>query len=266
MRSNRFSTPARGGMFSGNGSPPDFKPQMPCSYGTCGVTKSLFIGALWLFLLSGVGLAADKAAPKSETGKINYSVGYQIGGDFKEQGVELDPEALVQGIQDAIKQNKPKLTQDEMNSLLVGLKKKIVAEQQAKEKQAKADYRQASAAFLKENAKKEGVTVLPDGVQYKVLMVGNGKKPTLKDEVKVNFRVYRVDGKEIGNTYDSGIPRTMALSKALPGLREVLQLMPEGSKWQIVMPSTAASGGRDTMDDLGAVIYEMELISVIPAK
>jgi len=263
---NRFSTQGQVQMLSGNSLSSDFKLEIPCPYGKSGVMKSLLIGTLGLLLIPGVGLAADKAALKTETGKINYSVGYQIGGDFKVQGVELDPEALVQGIQDAIKQNKPKLTQDEMNSLLVGLKKKIMAEQQLKEKQAKADYRQASAAFLKENAKKEGVTVLPDGVQYKVLMAGNGKKPTLKDEVKVNFRVYRVDGKEIGNTYDSGIPRTMALSKALPGLREVLQLMPEGSKWQIVMPSTVASGGRDSMEDLGAVIYEMELISVIPAK
>lgn len=223
-------------------------------------------GFLALVLLPGVSSAADKMELKGETGKINYSVGYQIGGDFQKQGVALDPEAMVQGIKDAINQSEPLLSQEQMNTVLIEMKKKIVAEQKATYSQEAAKYRQASADFLEENAKREGVTVLPDGVQYRIISAGTGNKPTLKDEVKVHFRVSRVDGKEVGNTYDSNSPRTIALAKALPGLQEVLPLMPEGSKWQIVLPTGTAAGGKDPMDDQGVIIYEMELVAVMPGK
>jgi FKBP-type peptidyl-prolyl cis-trans isomerase FklB len=228
--------------------------------------KSVVAGVLGLVLLSGVCLAADKKELKSETERINYSVGYQIGGDFKSQGVELDPGALVQGIQDALKKNEPLLSKEEMNTTLVNLKKRIMSDQQKADKKAAAENSRASAAFLAENAKQKGVTVLPSGVQYKVLKEGSGRKPTLKDEVKVHYRITRVDGKEIANTYAGDKPRTSALAKAMPGLQEVLPLMQEGAKWQIVFPASTASGGREPLDDMGVLIYEMELISVSPAK
>jgi len=227
---------------------------------------NVLIGFVGLVLLPGVCLAADKVELKTEAERINYSVGYQIGGDFKAQGVELSPEVLVRGIQDALKKSEPLLSQEQMNTTLSNLKKKIVADQQALEKKAAAKNRQASAAFLAENAKRKGVTVLPSGVQYKVLKEGAGKKPTLKDEVKIHYRITQVDGKELGSTYVGGKPRTSPLAKAIPGLQEVLPLMAEGAKWQIVLPTGAAAGGRDPLDDMGVLIYELELLSVIPGK
>jgi FKBP-type peptidyl-prolyl cis-trans isomerase FklB len=221
--------------------------------------KSILIGFLALVLLSGVCFAADKKEFKNETERINYSVGYQIGGDFKSQGVELDPEALVQGIRDALKKNEPLLSQEQMNTILVNLKKKILVDQQESNKKA-------GAAFLTENAKQKDVTVLPSGIQYKVLKKGSGKKPTLKDEVKVHYRITRVDGKEIGSTYVGGKPRTYPVAKAIPGLQEVLPLMAEGAKWQIVLPTATASGGHEPMDDMGVLIYELELINVKTAQ
>ena len=217
---------------------------------------------LGLLLLSGLGLAAEKKELKNETERINYSVGYQIGGDFVSQGVELDPDALVQGMQTAIKKNKPLLSQEQMNATLVQLKKKIVADQQSAEKKAAAENRKSSAAFLAENAKQKGVTVLPSGVQYKIIKEGSGKKPTLKDDVKVHYRMTSVDGKELGNTYVGGKPRTYSVSKAIPGLQQVLPLMAEGAKWQIVLPSATKAGGGNPLDDMGALIYELELLTV----
>lgn len=227
---------------------------------------NVLIGLLGLVLLPGVCPASDRVELKNETEKINYSVGYQIGGDFKAQNVALTPDALVQGIRDALNKNEPLLSQEQMNSTLMNLKKKIVVDQQRQEKQTAAESRRASAAFLAENAKQKGVTVLPGGVQYKVLKEGAGKKPTLKDDVKVHYRITRVDGKEIGNTYVGGKPRTSPLAKAIPGLQEVLPLMAEGAKWQIVLPTGTASGGRDPLDEMGVLIYELELISVHSAK
>jgi FKBP-type peptidyl-prolyl cis-trans isomerase FklB len=224
--------------------------------------KNALMGFIGLLLLSGLCQAADKKELKNETEKINYSVGYQIGSDFKAQGVELAPDALVQGIQDALKKKEPLLSQEQMNATLVDLKKKIVADQQEVKRKAAAENRKAGDAFLVENAKQKGVTVLPSGVQYKVLKEGSGKKPTLKDEVKVHYRMTHVDGREIGNTYVGGKPRTYPVGKAIPGLKEVLLLMPEGSKWQIALPTATAAGGRDPIDDMGVLIYEMELLSV----
>lgn len=219
--------------------------------------KNILIGFLGLLLLPGICPAADKKELTNETERINYSVGYQIGGDFKSQGVELDPDALVQGIHDALKQNKPLLPQEQMNATLMNLKRKIMSDQ----KLAAVENRKASAAFLAENARQKEVTVLLSGVQYKILKAGSGKMPTLKDTVKIHYRVTGVDGKEIGNTYVGGKPRTSPLAKAIPGLQEVLLLMAEGAKWQVVLPA-GASGGRDPLDDRGALIYELELVSV----
>jgi len=221
------------------------------------------LSALVLFPV--VCTAAGKAELKTETERINYSVGYQIGGDFKAQAVELTPDVLVQGIRDALNKNDPLLSREQMNSTLISLKKKVVADQQREEKQASAENRKASAAFLKENAQQKGVTVLPGGVQYKVLRAGSGRKPTLQDSVTINYRLTRIDGKEIAKT-DANSPKSYPVTKAIPGLQEVLLLMAEGAKWQIVLPAATASGGRDPLDDLGVMIYEMELLSVKPAR
>ena len=222
--------------------------------------KNVLMGFMGLVLLPGVCLAADKMELKNETDRINYSVGYQIGGDFKSQGVELNPEVLVQGIQDALKKNEPLLSQEQMNATLVDLKKKLVTHQQVMGKQA-------DAAFLAENAKKEGVIVLPSGVQYKVLRDGGGRKPILKDNVTIKYRVSRVDGKEIATGYPDSKPKTYPLEKALPGLQEVLQLMKEGSICQIILPPRRAAGARgETLENAGVLIYVLELVSVQPGE
>ncbi|MFZ2950949.1 MAG: FKBP-type peptidyl-prolyl cis-trans isomerase N-terminal domain-containing protein [Desulfuromonadaceae bacterium] len=225
----------------------------------------VLVGFIGLVLLPDICLAADKVELKSETERINYSVGYQIGGDFKAQGVELTPEVLVRGIQDALKKTEPLLPKEQMNTTLMNLKKKIVADQQKQEKQKAEENRKASADFLKSNAAQKGVTVLPSGVQYKELKPGTGRKPTLQDSISIKYRVTHTDGKEIAKT-DPDTPKTYPVTKAIPGLQEVLPLMSEGAKWQIVLPTATAAGGRDPLDDMGVLIYELELISVLPAK
>ena len=221
-----------------------------------GGMKNVLIGFIVLVLLPGVCLAADKMELKNETERINYSVGYQVGGDFKRQGWKLNPELLVQGIRDALENADPLMSPEQMNATLVNLKKKLVADQQVTAKQV-------DVAFLAENARKEGVIVLPSGVQYKVVKGGTGKQPTLKDSVTIRYRVGRVDGKEIATGYPDSKPKTYPLGKALPGLQEVLKLMKEGSVWQIVLPPGPALGARgEALENAGVLIYELELVSV----
>jgi FKBP-type peptidyl-prolyl cis-trans isomerase FklB len=104
-------------------------------------------------------------------------------------------------------------------------------------------------------------------VQYKVLVEGSGRKPTLKDAVTVNFRSTLSDGTEFDSTYRNGKPRTYSLEKIIPGLKEALPQMKEGAKWQVFIPSDLAFGDRGPLAEHGGVfIYEIELISVQPAK
>jgi len=217
-------------------------------------------GFLGVLLVSGACLAADKMELKDETDRINYSIGYQIGGDFLRQGWKINPEILNQGIRDAVDRNSPLMSPEQMNAILVSMKKKLVADQ--KEAAQKAD-----AAFLAENAKKEGVIVLPSGVQYKVIKEGTGNKPTLSDNVTIRYRVSRAGGQELATGSPTTEPKTYPIKKALPGLQEALQLMKEGSTWQIVLPPGPALGTQgEAMENMGVLVYELELISVQSGK
>lgn len=220
-------------------------------------------------LLLGITLIAapcwgsDDVALKTDQDKISYSVGYQIGGDFKRQNVELKPEALVKGIEDAASGGQPLLAEEEMQSTLIELKKKILADQEEQMKQMTQKHREEGKAFLEDNAKKEGVIVLPSGLQYKVIKAGTGKKPTLADKVTVNYRGTRINGKEFSSSYRSGNPETIALTKVIPGLQEALPMMKEGAKWELYIPSNLAFGERGPLEG-NTVIYEVELVTVEP--
>jgi FKBP-type peptidyl-prolyl cis-trans isomerase FklB len=135
-----------------------------------------------LGLLCGVCSAAEPVELKTENEKINYSVGYQIGGDFKRQEVEIKPDIFLQGIEDAISDGKPLLDEQERRATLMALAQRVKAEQQQKMQQQGAEALKAGEAFLAENSGKEGVTTLPSGLQYKVITAGEGKSPQKSDE------------------------------------------------------------------------------------
>lgn len=222
--------------------------------------KKVWAGCLGVILVSGVCLAADKVELKDETDSLNYSIGYQIGGDFQKQGWKIKPEALNQGIRDAMDRNAPLMSPEQMNAVLVNMKKKLVADQ-------KQTARKADADFLAENPKREGVVVLPSGVQYKVIKDGTGKRPTLSDSVTIRYRIGRAGGQELAASHPTSEPKTYPLNKALPGLQEALQLMKEGSIWQIVLPPGPALGVQgEAMENMGVLVYELELMSVLPGQ
>jgi len=150
----------------------------------------------------------------------------------------------------------PFLTYETVQSLS-DLKRKIVVAEQTNAKKA-------GQVFLAENAKKEGVTVLPSGVQYRVIKAGAGKQPTSGDSVTVKYLVHRINGQRASaNSSNATECATYPLNKVRPGLQEVLQLMKEGAVWQIVVPPGAAQGGyRDTLDNAGVLVYEMELVAI----
>lgn len=213
-----------------------------------------------IFVVQGMCFAAGKADIKDEADRINYSIGYQIGGDFQQQKWEVRPEILIRGIKDAVGKNNPLLSSKEMNATLVNMKKKLVADQREMDKQT-------DEKFLAENARKEGVVVLPSGAQYKVLKEGTGKQPSLSDNVSIRYKVRRATEKEPATGYAITEPKTYPLKKALPGLQEVLQLMKEGAVYQIVLPPGSAAGKRaEAIENMPVLVYELELLKVNPSK
>ena len=123
--------------------------------------------------------------------------------------------------------------------------------------------------FLETNKKKEGVQTLPSGLQYKVLKAGAGKKPTATDTVTVHYRGTLIDGKEFDSSYRRGKPATFPVNGVIPGWTEALQLMEEGAKWELFIPSNLAYGERSAGGDIGpnaTLIFEVELISIEQKK
>ena len=124
--------------------------------------------------------------------------------------------------------------------------------------------RQPGMAWLEENAKKEGVVVLPSGLQYKVLTMGTGSKPTATQQVTVNYEGRLTDGTVFDSTYGRGQPTKFAVKDVIAGWTEVLQLMPVGSKWEVYIPQHLAYGDRDTgtIPAYSTLIFTIELLEV----
>ena len=209
-------------------------------------------------------IASEEVEIKDENDKVSYSVGYQVGGDFRKQGVDLNPEALLNGIQDALSEKPPLMTPEEMRKTLVELKKRIAAEQREKRKLAADKTLGKGKAYLAENAKKGEVKVLPSGLQYRVSKAGTGRTPKATDTVTVHYRGTLIDGTEFDSSYKRNKPAKFRIDRIIAGWTEALQLMKEGAKWKLFISPDLGYGerGAGKIPPNSTLIFEVELISV----
>lgn len=198
--------------------------------------------------------------------KSSYAIGMNWGTGLHRQNIDIDSAALIQGMKDALSGGKTLLTVEEAQAALTKLQGELQAKQQAKAKEDEAKNKKQGDDFLAANKTKEGVVTLPSGLQYKILTPGTGPKPTASDSVVCNYRGTLVDGTEFDSSYKRGEPATFPVSGVIKGWTEALQLMPVGSKWQLVVPSDLAYGARGTPNGpIGpdsTLIFEVELISI----
>jgi len=221
--------------------------------------------ALGVVLFFNTGFAGETPKIADDTDKINYSLGYQIGGDFMHQKVELRPELVVKGIQDAIAGTDPLMTPQEMRAVLIDLKKQIEKTERENFLKDSARNLAEGGAFLAENAKKEGVQVLPSGLQYRVVREGSGASPKATDTVTVNYRGMYIDGTEFDSSFKRNNPASFRVNRVISGWTEALQLMKEGAKWELFVPAKLAYGERGAgirIPPNSTLIFEVELISV----
>ena len=222
---------------------------------------SMYLPAVALALVAAPLAAAEPLKLEEETPRINYSLGYQIGGDFKRQGVEMDAEAVVQGIRDALAGAEPQMTPAEMNATLSELKRTVVANQRQRNVERELDYIKEGKEFLEQNAKKEGVVTTDSGLQYKVIQPGTGKTPGPEDQVTVHYRGTFIDGKPFDSSYKKNKPATFRVNGVIKGWSEGLQLMKEGGKSQFFIPENLAYGDRGPLAHR-TLIFEVELLKV----
>ena len=229
--------------------------------------RSRCAAVLAVVLLPAICSATERPEIEGSGGQAGYSLGYQIGGDLERAGnEEIDADALLQGLRDALQGEASSIPGEEMDAILVGLKKRITTSESDDRKQKAEQHREEGRKFLAGNAKKEGVVSLPSDLQYRVLRAGAGRRPDANDRVKVHYRSTLIDGTEFHNSYQQqGKPETLHVSGVIRGLTEALQLMREGAHWQLFVPADLAFGRRGALADR-TVIYEIELVLIEPGE
>ena len=212
------------------------------------------------------GFAQEQQGPqlKELKDKASYGIGLNIGTNFKKQNVDLNPDALMAGLKDAISGKKPALSEEEVRDVMTTWSKEITEKQKVM-----ADKNlEVGKKFLDENKKKEGVKTTASGLQYKVLKEGNGAQPKATDTVTVDYRGTLIDGTEFDSSYKRGQPATFPLNGVIKGWTEGLQLMKAGGKYQFYIPADLAYGQRAMGPDIApnsTLIFDVELKSVQPA-
>jgi len=204
---------------------------------------------------------------KTEMEKVSYIIGTQIARQFKSQEIEINLDTLLMGLKDALGGDKLVLGQSEMKTVYDGWQKKMRAKQAAKQAKETAENLAAGTAFLEANKAKEGVKVLPSGLQYKVITEGTGNTPTADDKVKTHYRGTLIDGTEFDSSYKRNKPAEFPVKGVIKGWTEALQLMKEGGKWELYIPANLAYGerGRPSIPANSTLIFEIELLEIVKA-
>jgi len=212
-------------------------------------------------ILSFTFISAQAAKIETDKEKLSYSLGLFFGQSVTRQDMDLDTPAFMQAVEDVLTGAEKKMTLDEMQQILSDYQKKEQQERVAHANNNKQD----GIKYLAENKKKEGVTELESGLQYKVIKSGEGEKPTSEDTVVVHYRGTLIDGTEFDSSYARDEPAELGVTRVIRGWQEALPLMTVGSKWQITVPSELAYGERGTGGVIGpnaTLLFDIELIAI----
>lgn len=192
--------------------------------------------------------------------KISYALGASNGEYLMQQGVEIDLNTFIKGFSEGY-EGKNQFTQEEMQKVFEEFQKMMMAKQNDATNNEKAK----GAAFLAENKKNPDVVETASGLQYKVVSMGTGAKPTATDNVKVHYHGTTIDGKVFDSSVERGEPITCPLNAVIKGWTEGVQLMPIGSKFIFYIPSDLAYGDRGAGQDIkpgATLIFEVELLDI----
>ena len=215
---------------------------------------------------------AANSALKDDKDKLSYAIGTDIGRTLLRLQVEFNQEALTQGILDILNKKPTALSEEQLTQTMQSFQQNLAQKQEQEMAKKQAELKTAAEKnkadgkkFLDDNGKKQGVTTLADGLQYKVVKNGTGDKPKDTDTVEVNYKGTFIDGKEFDSSEKNGGPVSFPVNEVIKGWSEALKMMPVGSKWQLYIPSDLAYGDEGEGEDIApgsTLVFEVELLNI----
>ena len=214
------------------------------------------------------GAPAQQAPlPQPDKNTLSYALGYDAGLSIVNAKADVDMNQVIRGLQDAYNKRQAAYTEEQMGRAVGWLQQKLQTEARTQFETAARENKAKSDAFLAANRAKQGVTTLPSGIQYRIIDAGTGARPTATSEVQMHFRYSLHTGQELANPYASpnAQPATFKIDQfPLVGIREILPMMPVGSRWEIYLPADKAFGN-DPRSPVGpgqALVFDLKLVSV----
>jgi FKBP-type peptidyl-prolyl cis-trans isomerase FklB len=205
--------------------------------------------------MSEINLSTDET-------RVSYGIGRQLGDQLRDNpppGADLN--AIVAGLTDAFGAIASRVSQEALSASFKVIREVMQAEAEAKAEAAAG----AGIAFLAENAQKAGVTVLESGLQYEVLIAGEGAKPSADDNVRTHYHGTLIDGTVFDSSYERGEPAEFPVGGVIAGWVEALQLMGTGSKWRLAVPSELAYAGQaaGSIPPHSVLVFDVELLEIL---
>lgn len=198
--------------------------------------------------------------------KASYSMGFNIGTNMKGQMMDPDLAAMYAGLKDALIDGDTLIAMEEMAKVMREFQSESMKKFEEKRKADAEENKKKGKTFLEENSKKDGVKVLENGLQYRVIESGKGKTPKTTDKVKVHYTGRLIDG-TVFDTSVGKAPAEFPLNRVIKGWTEILQLMKEGDKWEVFIPSDLGYGDRGapggTIPPGSTLVFEISFISIL---
>ncbi|MDD6929111.1 MAG: FKBP-type peptidyl-prolyl cis-trans isomerase [Bacteroidales bacterium] len=192
--------------------------------------------------------------------EVSYALGLSIGQNFKASGIKaITSEDFIAGLQDALAEREPQMTTERAREVINQLFTRLQQEEAELNAAAGKEYQEIMRH-------KSGVVTLPSGLQYEIIKEGKGAKPKATDKVRVHYHGTLINGVVFDSSVERGEPAEFPLNAVIPGWTEILQLMPVGSKWRVVIPSELAYGSRGAGDVIRpnmTLIFEIELLDIV---
>ena len=223
---------------------------------------AVLLGAV---IMTGCG---QEESVKLETAadQASYGVGLNIGRQLAREPFDMNGDAVIAGIRDAIAEADPQITEEVIQAAF----QTITEEQQRKQQALGDEVAKASEAFLAENATRDGVKVTESGLQYEVITsVENGDSPAATDTVKVHYHGTLTDGTVFDSSVDRGEPAQFPVNRVISGWIEALQMMKVGEKWKLFIPADLAYGATSpspTIPANSALVFEVEMLEIVAAN
>jgi FKBP-type peptidyl-prolyl cis-trans isomerase FklB len=229
--------------------------------------KMLITALLVVGLMGCQSEGGKKVKLETKQDKLSYSIGINVGKNLNRDSIAVSPDAFLRGVLDAGADTAKRLmTDQEVKDAIMAFQQELSGKQMDRARAAGEVHAKEGEAFLAENAKKPDVVTLPSGLQYKVVKEGKGKSAKLTSTVTFNYSGTLLDGTEFDSSFKRGQPTTYPCNQLIKGWTEALQLMKEGSTWELYVPSALAYGeagtGGGVIPPNATLIFTVELVAV----